>query len=113
VRVRRTVRGLSAPRSARISGSHVRFVSTGTHSWSRTNRTDKFFPIGCPLVRTRRFSWRSGRPSPASASVRLVRFGEAGDSPSRPPPAPGASDHARRLRRCERTPTKIQSVTPT
>jgi hypothetical protein len=52
--------GLRVELSARTSGSHVRFVSTGTHSWSRTNRTDKFFPIGCPLVRTRRFSWRSG-----------------------------------------------------
>jgi hypothetical protein len=41
-------------------------VSTGTHSGSRTNRTDKFFPIGCPLVRTRRFSWR--------ARAALVRF---------------------------------------
>jgi hypothetical protein len=43
--------GLSAELSAGTSGSQVRFVSTGTHSWSRTNRTDKFFPMGCPLVR--------------------------------------------------------------
>jgi hypothetical protein len=56
--------GLRVELSARTSGSHVRFVSTGTHSWSRTNRTDKFFPIGCPLVRKRRFSWRSGSPRP-------------------------------------------------
>src|SRR5262245_28443845 len=42
---------LSAELSARTSGLHVRFVSTGTYSWSRTNRTDKFFPIrvsACP-----------------------------------------------------------------
>jgi hypothetical protein len=56
--------GLRVELSARTSGSHVRFVSTGTHSWSRTNRTDKFFPIGCPLVRKRRFSWISGSPRP-------------------------------------------------
>jgi hypothetical protein len=74
-RVRRTVRGLSAALSARPSGSHVRFVSTGTHSGSRTNRTDKFFPIGCPLVRTRRFSSRAGDPR-VLLSV-FVRPGEA------------------------------------
>jgi hypothetical protein len=75
--VRRTVRGLSAALSARTSGSHVRFVSTGTHSGSRTNRTDKFFPIGCPLVRTRRFrlarvTSRTGGPYPA---LRTTPFG--------------------------------------
>jgi hypothetical protein len=41
--------GLSAELSAGTSGSQVRFVSTGTHSWSRTNRTDKFFPMGVRL----------------------------------------------------------------
>jgi hypothetical protein len=75
--VRRAVRGLSAALSARTSGSHVRFVSTGTHSGSRTNRTDKFFPIGCPLVRTRRFrlarvTSRTGGPYPA---LRTTPFG--------------------------------------
>jgi hypothetical protein len=38
----------------------------GTHSGSRTNRTDKFFPIGCPLVRTWRFSSRARPPLSAS-----------------------------------------------
>jgi hypothetical protein len=79
--------GLSAELSARTSGSHVRFVSTGTHSWSRTNRTDKFFPIGCPLVRTRRFS--SAIRQPWCASVRLCPPRGSPAIHPRAPRAPG------------------------
>jgi hypothetical protein len=74
--VRRTVRGLSAALSARTSGSHVRFVSTGTHSGSRTNRTDKFFPIGVSALPDTAFQLASRRPS--CASVRRVRLGVPG-----------------------------------
>jgi hypothetical protein len=93
--------GLRVELSARTSGSHVRFVSTGTHSWSRTNRTDKFFPIGCPLVRTRRFSWRSGNSrtgGPLSGSEDR-NFPGSGGAPPFPPFRVSHPSMRRRLKR--------------
>jgi hypothetical protein len=61
--------------SAGQSGSGVRFASTGTYSRSRTNRTDRFFPIGVRL---------SGNGISTRDPDTRVRFCPVGDSTERP-----------------------------